>query len=135
MVNSTSRLLLVTSQEMIFNSLSLFTEVYPEFELVGSAATLQEALRLSTEQRPDLFLVDYPIRSIDPGTLVQTIRREFPAIPVIIMFSFVDRKITETMLATGASACLDKTTVNIDKLAETIRAVLLNMVLCTTRVG
>jgi NarL family two-component system response regulator LiaR len=122
MGNRPFRLILVTDQEMIFHSLALFTEVYTDIELIGNAVTLKEALCLSAERGPDLFLVDWALHSVDATALVRTISMQYPTVPVIVLVSSLDEKVSDVMFAARARACLDKLVPNIDQIAETIRS-------------
>lgn len=58
---------------------------------VLSAASGQEGLRLLSLHNPDLVLLDYRMPGMDGGVVAMEIRRQRPALPIIMVSAYVDQ--------------------------------------------
>ena len=75
---------------------------------VKLAADGREALRLIRDDLPDVVLTDLEMPEMDGLELVQTIRREFPALPVILMTAMGGEAAAAHALQHGAASYVRK---------------------------
>jgi NarL family two-component system response regulator LiaR len=114
------RLLIVDDHDMLRSGLALFIQTCPDFSLVGEASTGQQAIEECRKLQPDVVLMDLIMPEMDGVTAIQHIRKQFPAIHLIALSSFVDENLVSSALSAGAISYLLKNT-SIDGLANAIR--------------
>lgn len=79
---------------------------WPEITVVGEATNGQDAVRLVTECRPDIVLMDVHMPVLDGVQATHLIKQRWPTITVIVLtMSAVERN---AALAAGADAFLIK---------------------------
>jgi NarL family two-component system response regulator LiaR len=101
--------------------LRLFLLAFDDLELVGEAASGEEALDLCARVRPDVVLMDLLVPGLDAACLTCAIRQRFPEIHIIALTSFGAEKTAQGVLKAGASGFILKN-VSAAVLAEAIRA-------------
>ena len=106
---------------MLRKGLAVFLMSYPDLELVGEAANGKEALKLCTDQQPDIVLMDLLMPIMDGITATRHIHDKFPDIQVIALTSFGEERLIRDVIAAGAISYLFKK-VSADDLAQAIRA-------------
>ena len=118
---STVRVLIVEDQMVIRELLAQFLETSPCFSVVGQAADVDEALRLTTEHRPQIVVLDWMLAN---GTGLRFLREGLsgPQPPRVLVFSgsASDLAIREA-LSNGAKGFLEKTS-NLAEFIEAMRA-------------
>ena len=94
------------------------------------AADGREALAIIQREAPDLVLTDLQMPEINGLELVEAIRRDFPALPVVLMTAHGSEEIAVAALQKGAASYVAKrnlardlveTVDNVLKLANTVR--------------
>jgi CheY-like chemotaxis protein len=83
----------------------------------------RQALSLVKESVPDLVLTDLRMPEVDGLELVEAIRRDYPAVPVILMTAHGSEEIAATALRKGAASYVPKRELARD-LASTVASVL-----------
>lgn len=116
------RILLVDDHDMVRRGLAVFLLAYDDLVLVGEASNGVEALKICTELRPDVVLMDLMMPVMDGVTTISMIRERLPDTQVIALTSFGEEKLVESSLRAGAIGYLFKN-VSVDELAAAIRAV------------
>ena len=81
---------------------------YPHFEIVGEAASVEEALAVHRRTHPDVSLVDIRLGSESGLDLLDTLLEESPASRVIMVSSFDDDEYVTRSLRAGALGYLLK---------------------------
>jgi DNA-binding NarL/FixJ family response regulator len=81
---------------------------YPDFEVVGEAATVEEALAVHRRTRPDVCLVDIRLGSRSGLDLLDALLDDDPDSRVIMVSSFDDAEYVTRSLRTGALGYLLK---------------------------
>ena len=114
------RVMLVDDHAVVRSGLAAFLLAYDNLELVGEAASGEEAVRLSQQLRPDVVLMDLVMPGMDGGTATRAIRERCPQIQVIALTSFKERELVQGALEAGAIGYLLKN-VTADELADAIR--------------
>jgi EAL domain-containing protein (putative c-di-GMP-specific phosphodiesterase class I)/CheY-like chemotaxis protein len=102
--------LLADDDEMVLEALADVVRADPELELVGTATSAGEAIRLATERQPQVAVVD--IRMPDGGgpRVVEELREAAPHIRVLAHSALADHAAVVQMLERGAVGYLLKGT-------------------------
>lgn len=81
----TIRILLVDDHAMLRQSLSLALNLQPDMRVVGEAGSGQEGVRLASELRPEVILLDLNIPDLDGIEVFQRVRHTSPQSRVLIL--------------------------------------------------
>jgi CheY-like chemotaxis protein len=87
------------------------------------AANGIEALALIAEQPPDLVLTDLQMPEMGGLELVETVRRRFPGLPVVVMTAHGSEEVAVQALRKGAASYVAKRNLAVE-LVETVAGVL-----------
>jgi CheY-like chemotaxis protein len=98
----------------------LLEEARHEVEVAGNG---REALKVMGRQLPDLLLTDLEMPEMNGLELVEAVRRDYPALPVILMTAHGSEEIAALALRKGASSYVPKTYLEHD-LAATVDHIL-----------
>jgi DNA-binding NarL/FixJ family response regulator len=79
-----------------------------DHEIVGEAADGDETLRVVEAARPDLLVLDLVMPHSDPAALVAELRRDQPALRIVVMTGTSDHAGLSALLGAGASAIVLK---------------------------
>jgi DNA-binding NarL/FixJ family response regulator len=115
------RVLLADDQALFREGLHTLLSVQPDLDVVGEAANGEEAVRLATELRPDVVLMDLQMPVLDGVAATRQLRAACPACHVIVLTTFDDDETVFEGLRAGAAGYLLKDTPSA-RLAEAIRA-------------
>lgn len=114
------RVMIVDDHEMVRSGLGVFLQAFEDLELVGDTGTVEEALKLLPEAKPDVVLMDLIMPGTDGVTATKIIRESYPEVQIIALSSFCDEHLVQSAVEAGATGYLLKNT-SIDDLAEAIR--------------
>ncbi|MGB2909929.1 MAG: response regulator transcription factor [Anaerolineales bacterium] len=114
------RVMLVDDHAVVRSGLSAFLLAYDDLELVGEAASGEEAVRKCEQAQPDVVLMDLVMSGMDGAEATHAIRERCPQIQVIALTSFKEKDLVQRALEAGAISYLLKN-VSADELAEAIR--------------
>jgi NarL family two-component system response regulator LiaR len=115
------RVMLVDDHAVVRSGLSAFLMAYGDLELVGEAASGQEAVARCSHLDPDVILMDLVMPGMDGAEATRAIRRQRPDVQVIALTSFAEEELVKAALEAGAIGYLLKD-VAADELAAAIRA-------------
>lgn len=87
---------------------------------VSQVDSPHEALAILANALPDLVICDYKMPGMSGMEFLEHMRREFPAIPVIVFTGLADDSLADELVAKGAAACLFKPLPTLKVLLETI---------------
>jgi len=93
---------------------------YDDMEMVGEAASGEEALRLCETASPHVVLMDIIMPGIGGVAATRAIRERWPDVRVVGLTSFVQPSLLDEMRQAGATGCLIKTGSS-DELIDAIR--------------
>jgi two-component system, NarL family, response regulator LiaR len=102
------RILLVDDHQMVRQGLIFFLSTQPGIDVVGEAATGEEAINLVKELAPDVVLMDIVLPKINGIEAMRIIAEEHPATEVIILSSFIDDDKVRAAIEAGAAGYLMK---------------------------
>jgi NarL family two-component system response regulator LiaR len=115
------RVLLVDDHAVVRSGLGAFLNAFEDLELVGEAASGEEAVRVCEQVQPDVVLMDLVMPGMDGAEATHAIRQSCPDIQVIALTSFKEEDLVQRAMQAGAIGYLLKNTTASD-LAEAIRA-------------
>jgi DNA-binding NarL/FixJ family response regulator len=118
----TIRLLMVDDQALIRTGFRMILEEIDDIDIVGEAPDGAEAVRLATELRPDVTLMDVRMPGVDGIEATRRIVARDPAARVLILTTFDLDEYAFSALRAGASGFVLKD-VPVDELARAIRSV------------
>ena len=114
------RILAVDHNPLLREGLSLLIRLQPDMELVGVAASGEEAIQAFTQYRPSVTLMDLDLPSAMGITAIQEILKIDPGACVIGSSTYEwDESCTQALRA-GARSCITKDRLNRD-LAALVR--------------
>jgi serine phosphatase RsbU (regulator of sigma subunit)/DNA-binding NarL/FixJ family response regulator len=115
------RVMLVDDHAMVRRGLAAFLLTCEDLELVGEAASGEEAVRRCGQLQPDVVLMDMVMPHMDGAAATRAIRERWPRIQVIALTSFMQGELVQGALDAGAIGYLLKH-VSADELVDAIRA-------------
>lgn len=115
------RVMIVDDHAVVRSGLSAFLTVIHDLEMVGEAASGEEAIVRCGLMKPDVVLMDLMMPGMNGVTATQSIRAKFPQVQVLALTSFEEDKLVQDALRAGAIGYLMKT-VTARELAAAIRA-------------
>jgi DNA-binding NarL/FixJ family response regulator len=93
----------------------------PAFEVVGEADDGAQAVRLATERRPDVVLMDLLMPVMDGISAIEAIRREAPGVQIVALTSVLEDERVVAAIRAGAIGYVLKDAHGLE-LKEAIRA-------------
>ncbi|HEY0754464.1 MAG TPA: response regulator transcription factor [Ktedonobacteraceae bacterium] len=116
------RVLLVDDHEMVREGLKAILVADADFQIVGEAASAQQALDLIERQHPDIALVDIRLPGANGIELCRQVSESYPETAVIILTTFTDETLVAQCIQAGARGFLVKDIERLD-LKRSIRAI------------
>jgi DNA-binding NarL/FixJ family response regulator len=102
------RVLVVDDQTVVREGLRTILGLSPGIEVVGAAADGEEAVRLVSERRPDIVLMDLRMPRLDGVEATRRITRAYPATRVVVLTTYADDESIFGALEAGALGYLTK---------------------------
>ena len=116
------RVLSVDDHELLRRGIRFSLLSFDDLDLVGGAASAEEALAMCEQTRPDVVMMDMKMTGeMDGVAAIGAIREGFPEIKVVALSSFFDRELVQSAIQAGAIGYLVKG-ISGDELAQAIRA-------------
>lgn len=116
------RVALVEDHELVRAAVRLALDAAPDIEVVGDAATAEDAISLVAEHRPDVVLVDIDLPGMRGTELVRDLAPRFPETWLVMLtVSREERDLLDSIRA-GARGYLSKN-LSPDALVRSVRAV------------
>lgn len=104
------RVLITDDHLIVREGLRLILETAPEIEVVGEARDGAECLRRVAELTPHVVLMDLQMPGMDGITAIGHLRRDFPAVAIVILTTFNEDALMVQGLHAGARGYLLKDT-------------------------
>lgn len=122
MIEKPIRVVAVDDHALVHDAISLLISGTDDIELIGSETTGTRGLRLVSELKPDVAVIDVSLSDINGLVLAQRIIADSPAVNVVILSMHEDRAYVRRALEVGAKAYVSKRSHG-DHLLQAIRAV------------
>lgn len=116
------RLLLVDDHELVRAGLRTFLGLQPDIEVVGEAASGEQALALVPRLLPDIVLLDLVLPGLSGLEVVRRLRAAHPEVKVIVLTSYAGEESVLPAVRAGVAGYLLKD-VGPAELADAVRAV------------
>lgn len=113
--------LLVDDHEMVRIGLAAVLGTEEGIEVVGEAGSGEEGIRLATEYKPDVILMDLVMDGMDGIETTRQVTRLLPETKVIVLTSYLDDEKMYPVIEAGAFSYLLKTS-RASEVADAIRA-------------
>lgn len=101
------RVLIVDDTDHVREMLQAMLEV-DGFEVVGTAATGEEAVELAATTRPDVVVMDYKMPGMDGLAAARAIRKGRPDQPMILYTAYLDAALEAEAKLSGIALCIGK---------------------------
>lgn len=119
---STIRVLCVDDHPLVLEGIMRKIDAQADMQVVASAPTGEEALRLFDTHRPDVTLMDLNLPGMSGLETIEAIRRQWPTARIVVLTMYKGDEDIHRALAAGAAAYVLKTTVS-DDLVRVVREV------------
>jgi DNA-binding NarL/FixJ family response regulator len=116
------RLLIIDDHEMVREGLKAILTTEPDFEIVGDAASAEQAFELIERLSPDIILLDIRLPDTSGIEVCRTVSERYPESAVIILTTFTDESLVAQCIQAGARGFIVKDIERFD-LKRAIRAV------------
>lgn len=116
------RVALVDDHEIVRAGLSTLLEREPDIDVVGTAATGEQALTLVRDLLPDILVVDYRMPGISGVEVCERVMAEHEGVAVILLTTYLDDEVVLRSIQAGARAYVYKD-VEAGELIRAVRAV------------
>jgi DNA-binding NarL/FixJ family response regulator len=116
------RVLLAEDHALLRQSLKAYLETEGACEVVGEASDGREAMRLYSELKPDVVLMDLSMPGVDGMVAVRSIRRDFPHARIIALTAHRAEEYLHAALDSGVDGYVVKAA-SAEDLLTAIRAV------------
>jgi DNA-binding NarL/FixJ family response regulator len=105
---SRTRLLIADDHPLILAGVRRTLERNDEIEIVGEATTGAQVLAMVERRRPDVVMLDPKMPGMIGAELVETIRRDWPEVRIVVLSANADTATIDSALLAGASAYVVK---------------------------
>ena len=113
------RVVLVEDNQVFRNGLELVLGLRSDIEIVGAAEDGTEAVKLASELRPDVILMDYRLPGMDGVEATAAVLEAYPGAAVIGLTASANVRERHALREAGAVDCLSKD----DELDEIVAAI------------
>jgi DNA-binding NarL/FixJ family response regulator len=115
------RVLIADDHSVVRQGLRMFLALDPDIEIVGEAASGEEAIQQARDIRPDVVLMDLVMPGMGGVAATRMIRTEMPAVEVVALTSVVADEAVTGAIRAGAIGYLLKNT-EADELRRAIKS-------------
>jgi len=111
---------LVDDHNVIRAGLRGLLEAEPDLRVIGEGADAKAALRLATDRRPDVLVLDLQMPGAEPRADLPRLRESAPSTAIVVLTMQNDARMARDLLRAGAAAYVLKQAAE-RQLAEAIR--------------
>jgi len=119
---SPTRILIADDHAVVRSGLKLILGAQPDFNLVGEAATGEEAIEKAVSLRPDIVVLDIAMPGMNGLEAARLIHEQAPEVRIVVLTMYDDEAYLRQFLEIGAVGYVLKTAADTE-LVEAIRAV------------
>jgi NarL family two-component system response regulator LiaR len=114
-------IIIVDDHEVVRNGIRAYLETLPEFNVVGEAASGEEAIKMTGELIPDVVLMDLVMPGMDGIETTREVKKISPRTQIVVLTSYHEDEHIFPALKAGAISYVLKD-MKMDKLAEAIQS-------------
>lgn len=116
------RVLLADDHHVVREGLATIVDLEDDMTVVGQAGDGAEAVRLTSEHKPDVVLMDLQMPNMDGAQAIRHIRQKCPNVRILILTTYADEEHVLAGIKAGAHGYLLKDA-SPERLLESIRTV------------
>ncbi len=116
------RLLLVDDHEVVRSGLQTFLELQADMQVVGEAASAEQALALVPRVEPDIVVLDLVLPGMSGVEAIRRLRASHPGVKIVALTSYAGQDLVLPAVRAGVSGYLLKD-VGPAELADALRTV------------
>jgi DNA-binding NarL/FixJ family response regulator len=116
------RIFIIDAQVVFREGLKSILAAYPDCDLVGESATVDDSLPQIAAARPDLIIVDFVLASVDLKAAIGALRQRAPAAEIALLTSSAVAQDMNDAVAAGARGYVLKSE-PIDSIVRALRRV------------
>jgi NarL family two-component system response regulator LiaR len=120
-MTATISILIVDDHEVVRNGIRAYLETLPEFNVVGEAASGEEAIKMAGDLIPDVVLMDLVMPGMDGIETTREVKKISPRTQIVVLTSYHEDEHIFPALKAGAISYVLKD-MKMDKLAEAIQS-------------
>ena len=102
------RVLIADDHQMVRRGIEMFLGLDPDLELVGEATTGAEAIRMATELKPDVVLMDLLLPDTSGVEVIATLKGQLPGTEFVALTSILEDTAVLSAIRVGAIGFLLK---------------------------
>ena len=121
-MNSKIRILIADDHTLLRTGICAILEDEPDMQIVGEASDGREAVRLASQLKPHVMLMDIAMPLLNGLEATRQIKREHPEINILVLTMYDNEEYFRQMLEVGASGYIIKRAAA-SELVSAIRAV------------
>jgi DNA-binding NarL/FixJ family response regulator len=129
----TIKIFIADDHRILREGLRSMIEKISKIQVVGEAGNGREAVRLATERRPDVVIMDVNMPDLNGIEATRLLLKELPAVKVIGLSMYSDKRFVAGMLKAGASGYLLKAGA-FEELATAVQTVMAGDIYLSPRV-
>jgi len=114
------KVLIVDDHPLVRQGIKALLDVYEDIEVTGDAENGREAIEMCKNYKPDIVLMDLVMPEVSGIEATREILKDWPNIKIIILTSFIDKKLIKDAFKAGATGYVLKN-ISGDNLVESIR--------------
>ena len=114
------KIFLIDDHAILLDGLIKILSMQDEFEVIGTAGTVQETLDKLTRITPDLLITDFNLPDDDGLTLIRRVKQKYPSIKIIVLSMHDEAHLIKEILQEGIQGYILKK----DSQNELVNAVL-----------
>jgi DNA-binding NarL/FixJ family response regulator len=103
-----SRVLVVEDHAVVLEGLTILIDDQPDFKVVGGAETIEQALKLVPQLKPDIVIVDISLGEQSGLDLIRQLHEERPNLPILALSMHDESLYAERALRAGAKGYIMK---------------------------
>lgn len=129
----TFKIFLADDHAILREGLRSLIDGLPEMEVIGEAGDGREAVRVATEAKPDVVVMDVNMPDLNGIEATRLMVKELPTVKVIGLSMYSDKRFVVGMLKAGASGYLLKASA-FEELATAVQTVMAGNIYLSPRV-
>ncbi len=118
-MNSPISVLIVDDHEIVRRGIRAYLETQPDFNVIGEAASGEEAIQMALNLVPDIVLMDLILPGLDGVEFTRRIKSLSPRTQIVVLTSYHEDEHIFPALKAGATAYILKD-IRMDRLAEAL---------------
>ncbi|MBI4338854.1 MAG: response regulator transcription factor [Chloroflexi bacterium] len=118
----TTRVMIVEDQPQFQELVKLLLSLDPQFEVVGSVTTGEEALQEIAQAHPDLVLLDFRLPGIDGLETARRIKKEHPATKIALVTAHTEEVLSRLAKEADILEVIPKAALNLDRIQKLLES-------------